>query len=108
MGTLNETVRKVVFSYAASGLNLRTYALSNEEQGIYAVNVVDWPERRRHAGVVVIARVEGDKVVIDEDLTDRPLVDALVESGIPREKVVLAYAGESTTNEPLSKQKGGP
>lgn len=91
MASLAETVKQVVFSYAAKGLNLRTYALANEEQGVYAVNVIDWPKRLRSAGVVVIARVEGDKVIVEEDLTDRPLVEALARAGIPREKIVRAY-----------------
>jgi hypothetical protein len=33
-------------------------------------------------------------VITEEDLTDRPLVDALVRAGVPRDKIVLAYAGE--------------
>lgn len=33
---------------------------------------------------------------IDEDMNDKPLVDALVQAGVPRERIVLAYAGEST------------
>jgi hypothetical protein len=82
----------VVFSYAAGGLNLRTYPLSNEEQHIYSVNVIDWPERHRPAAVVVLARVEDDQVIIEEDLTDRPLVEALVNAGVPREKIILKYA----------------
>jgi hypothetical protein len=43
---------------------------------------------------MVMAHIEGDVVIIDEDLTDRPLVEALVRAGIPREKIVLAYTGE--------------
>ncbi len=43
---------------------------------------------------MVMARVEGDKVIIEEDLTDRPLVDALLQAGIAREQIVLAYAGD--------------
>ncbi len=45
MASLTEVVREVVFSYASGGLNLRTYPLSNDDQQIYAVNVIDWPER---------------------------------------------------------------
>ena len=92
MASLASIVKEVVFSYASGGLNLRTYALSNEEQGVYGVNVIDWPERHRSAGVVVLARVEGEQVIIEEDLTDRPLVEALVAAGIPREQIVLKYA----------------
>jgi len=95
MATLADVVKKVVFSYATGGLKLRTYALSNEQEGVYAVNVVDWPERHRPAGVVVLARIDGDKVIIEEDLTDRPLVDALVSAGIPRNRIILKYAEEA-------------
>lgn len=88
MASLTDTVKEVVFSYAAGGLKLRTYPLSNEDHHIYAVNVIDWPVQEQPAGVVVQARVEGDQVFIEEDTTDRPLVDALVRAGIPREKIV--------------------
>jgi hypothetical protein len=38
--------------------------------------------------------VLGDKVVIEEDLTDRPLYQALMRQGIARERLILAYVGE--------------
>jgi hypothetical protein len=44
--------------------------------------------------VMVLARVVGDKVVIEEDATDKKLIDALLQRGIPRTQIVLAYAGE--------------
>jgi hypothetical protein len=97
MASLNEIVRDVVFSYASGGLNLRTYPLINEEQHVYAVNVIDWPERHLPAAVVVLARVEGEQVIIEEDLTDRPLVDALIDAGIPKEQIVLKYAEAAST-----------
>jgi hypothetical protein len=43
-----------------------------------------------------MARVVGDKIFIDEDTTDKPLYEALMaNAGIPREQIVLAYAGET-------------
>jgi vancomycin permeability regulator SanA len=44
---------------------------------------------------MVMARVVGDKVIIDEDTTDRPLWKELVAAGIPREQIILTYAGET-------------
>ena len=44
--------------------------------------------------VVVAARIINDKVIIDEDITDRPLWRELVRAGIPREQIILTYAGE--------------
>jgi hypothetical protein len=34
-------------------------------------------------------------VIVEVDNTDKPLVDALVQQGIPREQIVLVYAGET-------------
>jgi hypothetical protein len=44
-----------------------------------------------------MARVVGETVLIDEDITDRPLWEELVRAGIPRERIVLLYAGERGT-----------
>lgn len=38
--------------------------------------------------------VVNNKTIINKDTTDRPLVDELVRAGIPRDQIVLAYAGE--------------
>ncbi len=96
MASLAEVVREVVFRYASAGLNLRTYALSNDVQQIYAVNVIDWPARHNPASVVILARVEGEQVIIEEDSTDRPLVEALIDAGIPRERIVFKHVEQTS------------
>lgn len=95
MDTLRDTVRETVFWYAGGGFDLRTYPVSNDMMGVYAVNMFRTPkDQPSKTKVIVQARIDGDRVIIEEDVTDRPLVDALVQAGIPREKIVLAYAGE--------------
>jgi hypothetical protein len=94
---LNDIFKDTLLQYVGKGFDNRSFPLVNEAEQIYAVNIIDTPIRKRKAGVVVIARVDGDRVIIEEDLTDRPLVDALVKAGVPREKIVLAYAGESVS-----------
>jgi hypothetical protein len=100
MDNLKEMVKQAVFGYAGGGFNLRTFRMSDEENQVYAVTIVDYPIHKHDAGILVMARIEGDQVLIEEDTTDRPLLDALVQAGIPREKIVLAYAGETVTGEP--------
>jgi hypothetical protein len=34
------------------------------------------------------------QIVIEMDDSNKPLVDALLQAGIPRSKIILAYAGE--------------
>ena len=94
MDNLTDIIKEVVFSYAGGGFELQTVKLADEERKTFAVSVVDRPVRHHPPQIMVMVHIEGDRVIIDEDLTDRPLVDALVRAGIPREKIVLAYANE--------------
>ena len=46
------------------------------------------------ADASLIARIVGATVVIEHDMNDKPLVDALIQAGVPRDQIVLAYRGE--------------
>lgn len=94
MDNLSAIVKDVVQTYAGGGLSLKTFVVSNPLEGAYAVLVADVPVHKRPAGIIVFARIVGEYVVIEEDTTDRPLVDALVKHRIPRDKIILAYGGE--------------
>jgi hypothetical protein len=99
MDQLIQIVRQEVRKYASSGegANARLFPVLDDEYKTYSVIAVDYPTRTHEASlVVVLARVVDDKVIIEEDTTDKPLVDALMQKGIPREKIILAYAGEAT------------
>jgi XisI protein len=54
----------------------------------------DFPREYFDAGIVVLARIADNHIIIDEDTTDRPLVHELVRAGIPRDQIILTYAGE--------------
>ena len=41
-----------------------------------------------------MARMYGEQIIIEDDNTDRPLYQSLLQRGIPRNQIVLAYAGE--------------
>jgi hypothetical protein len=96
MDGLREIVREEVRKYAGTGkgINLRLFPLLDDENQTYAVNAINYPDRDEFAFVVVLARIVGNKVVIEEDATDKHLIDALLQRGVPREQIVLAYDGE--------------
>jgi hypothetical protein len=48
----------------------------------------------RMVDVGLIVRVVGDRIIIERDVNDKPLVDALLQASISRQQIVLAYAGE--------------
>lgn len=97
MDSLRRIVRTEVKKYAGNGVgvNIRLFPILDDERAIYAVNAVDHPHRIDDAGVVILARVVKDIVVIEEDLTDKKLVDALTSAGIKRDQICLAYNGDS-------------
>jgi hypothetical protein len=96
---LSHIVQREVEGYARPAFNASAYAYSDTEHRHYSVLVFpDYPRKFR-AGIVVAARIVNDKVVIDEDRTDRPLWKELVQAGIPREQIICAYAGEKLPEE---------
>lgn len=94
--SLNEIVRQEVARYAGYSPLAKLYPILDDSHQIYAVVIIEDDPAVRPAYVVVMARVMGDYIVIDEDRSfDKPLVDALIHNGgIPREQIILAYAGE--------------
>lgn len=96
MDTLKEIVREEVRKYAGNGrgANIILFPILDDERLTYTVTAVDYPNREDFALVVVLARIVGEQVVIEEDATDKKLIDALLQRGIKRENIVLAYAGE--------------
>ena len=90
-------VRREVEDYCGPALGDTMYFYENiENQEYIVVTVPDYnPKRRDYATVVVMAHIVGDVVIVDEDITDRPLYKELMHAGIPREQIILAYAGET-------------
>lgn len=94
--TLMRLTRQEVLMYAGYSPVAKLYPVLDDENRTYVVIIIDEDPDARPAYAVVMARVIGDKVIIDEDRTDKPLYQALMHNvGIPREQIILAYAGES-------------
>lgn len=99
---LVELTRREVKRYAGYSPIAKLYPILDDNSQTYAVVIIEDDPSARPASVVVMARVVNDRIIIDEDTTDKPLYEALIHNaGIPREKIVLAYAGEQVeTHEP--------
>jgi hypothetical protein len=85
-----------VEAYAAAGWQTQDLIISDQAWQTFSVIVVPDAQRKdlKHPIVVVMAHIEGDQVIRDEDITDRPLSLALQAAGVRRDKIVLAYMGE--------------
>lgn len=93
--------RELVAYDQVASWKARSFFVADTQRQIYTVLVVPDLPRPFTARVEIMARIVDDKIVIEEDTTDRPLVEALVRAGVPREQIILVYAGE-TVPEALS------
>ncbi|MCA0456707.1 MAG: XisI protein [Chloroflexi bacterium] len=94
---LTDILQREVMDYHGPALKAKTYYFENVDHLAFTVIIVpdyQYP-RKSKTTVTVMAHIVGDVIVIDEDITDRPLYEALLQAGVPREQIVLAYAGET-------------
>lgn len=78
----------------------RLFYTADQQRQIYTVVVVPDLPRGYPARVVNMARIIDGKIVIEEDTSDRPLLEKLLQAGIPRELIVCVYAGEALPDAP--------
>jgi hypothetical protein len=69
------------------------HTVADTTQTVFGVLAIPHDPSEQKAHIAVMAHIDGDHVVIDVDITDRPLSLALEEAGIPRDKIVLAHLG---------------
>jgi hypothetical protein len=92
---LKEILCDTLRGYAGKALNGYSYLTVDDQEQVFAVIDFGWYKDERIADAGLIVRLEGDTIIIERDLNDKVLVDALVQAGIPRQQIVLAYAGET-------------
>ncbi|HVA90382.1 MAG TPA: element excision factor XisI family protein [Chloroflexota bacterium] len=95
MDTLSDTLAAVMAGYAGHDLNGDSFLTRSEDRKVLTILSVGNLHGQHFAVTSLVARLVDEHIVIEHDLNDRPLVDALVAAGMPRGKIVLAYAGES-------------
>jgi hypothetical protein len=93
---LHDIVRDEVSKYVGYSPQEQLHAVLDLKNQVYAVvGIPHWP-RELPASIVVMARIAGEQIIVEEDTTDKPLYEALMaNAGIPREQIILAYAGEA-------------
>jgi hypothetical protein len=80
--------------YAIQGFNGFSILTSNPDKQAHSIISVAYIQGKRHVSTSLVARVDHTKIIIEHDINDKPLVDALLQAGIPREQIILAYASE--------------
>jgi hypothetical protein len=88
------TVQHKIVDYVRPSPTATAFFVENAEQHLFAVVSVPINDTQK-TSVIVMARVDDNRVLIESDKTNKPLADALLQAGIPREQIVLVYEGEA-------------
>src|SRR5262245_14442385 len=94
MNSLKAIVRQVVAGYAGQGLNGISYLTQSDDGSVFTVTDFARVRGEHISGVSVVVRIVDDMIIVERDQNDKIVKDALIQAGIPREKIILAYAGE--------------
>lgn len=94
MATLNQTLLETLKYYAGPAINGHIYLTISPDETTYTLTGIGTLQGQRFFNTVILVRIDHEHIIIERDQTDKPVVDALVQAGIPRQQIVLAYAGE--------------
>lgn len=94
MDSVTTILHEIMMGYTGEGWNAYAYLTHDPVRQMYMVITVGQQEGRREVDTDLIVRLDGNTIIIERDLNNKPLVDALVAAGIPRQQIILAYAGE--------------
>jgi hypothetical protein len=95
MDTLSDTLQSVMEGYAGRALNGYSYLLISPDRQVFAILSVGHVRDREIVDTGLLVRLQDNRILIERDMNDKPLVDALVAARVPRRQIVLKYAGES-------------
>ena len=95
MATLKQIVHQVVSEYAKDGLNCTSYLTQNDDGSLLTVVDIEDSPQVHDLDISLVVRIIGEQIVIERDLNNKPALDALIQAGIKRKNIILAYAGES-------------
>lgn len=94
MDALNATVRQTMQGYARRGLNSSSTLMHSDDDSF--LSIVTVPDAKEESAFTsLLVRITSDTIIVERDQNSKPLVDALVQAGIPRNRIILVYAGEA-------------
>lgn len=93
---MREILHETLQGYAGKALNGYSYLTTSAEGNVFTIVSVAHFGDERIVDTGLVARLSGDTIVIEHDVNDKPLVDALIQAGVPRSQIILAYMGEAS------------
>lgn len=94
MDTIKAPLIREIEAYTGEALNGYVFLTNNLEQTRFVLTAVGTVRGKRIVNTALVVQIIGEKIIIEQDTNSKPLVDALLQIGVPRSQIILAYAGE--------------
>lgn len=88
-----EIVQNILENHAKNCSNRQTEVklLFDRERDRYQVMNIGWQELTRVFGCIIYIEIKEDKIWIERDGTEIGVANELVEAGVPKQDIVLAF-----------------
>ncbi|MEO1290638.1 MAG: element excision factor XisI family protein [Chloroflexota bacterium] len=94
MDQIATVLKQELNKYVTVGFKGRTELTSNQSETVFTLVTYGQIKGERFTFTSIIVSLMDETIIIEVDKNSKPLVDALVQAGIPREQIILAYIGE--------------
>ena len=94
--TYRETIKRLLRERECLALpslppGLEVTCLFDDGSGQYALLTIGWMQGERVSGTTLLLRLKDGKIWIEEDETDAPIAEDLVQVGIPHQDIILGF-----------------
>jgi hypothetical protein len=91
---LKVTLVNLLEGYTGKAFNGYSYMTSSVDQQHFVVTSVGYVHGQRVVNTGLVVQFINNMIIIDHDINNKPLVDALIQAGVSRDQIILTYAGE--------------
>ncbi len=92
--TLRDLLVQEILAFSGLALGAIDVPLIDDVHQVYGLVSVDYPSKKWDSDFVMLASIEGNKIIIERDSMDTQLTQGLLYNGVPREQLILAYNDE--------------
>jgi hypothetical protein len=95
MADLKHLLKSTLAEYVGPGAGGATLALFDDEHETYGLALVDYQHTENRPQFMILVRLLGQKVLIEEDITGDTLANLLQSKGLPAEQITCVRPGEA-------------
>ena len=96
LATYRQSIKRILQEYVdllqrANEPGVEMFTVFDEERDHYLLHTVGWSDRKHVWNTALYVRLHNDKFYIEIDGTEHGIATDLLEAGVPKEDIVLAF-----------------